>query len=90
MKLARSKGEVAKESMFVIGDTPHDIKCARAISARTIAVATGGYSVDELSSYKPWHLCARLPSPKTFVQLLDSSEDAQLPIPSEVVPPHSQ
>lgn len=90
VKLARSKGEVAKESMFVIGDTPHDIKCARAISARTIAVATGGYSVDELSSYKPWHLCARLPSPKTFVQLLDSSKDTQLPIPSEVVPPHSQ
>ena len=30
--------------MFVIGDTPHDIHCANAIGARTIAVATGGYT----------------------------------------------
>ena len=27
--------------------TPHDIECANAIGARTVAVATGGYSLDE-------------------------------------------
>ena len=36
------------QGVFVIGDTPHDIHCANAIGARTIAVATGGYSLDEL------------------------------------------
>ena len=35
--------------VFVIGDTPHDIHCANAIGARTIAVATGGYTIDELA-----------------------------------------
>jgi phosphoglycolate phosphatase-like HAD superfamily hydrolase len=27
-----------------LGDTPHDIACARAIGARTVAVATGIFS----------------------------------------------
>lgn len=36
------------ERAIVIGDTPHDITCARAIGARVIAVATGNYSVAQL------------------------------------------
>ena len=32
----------------VIGDTPLDVACAAAAGARSIAVATGNYSVDEL------------------------------------------
>lgn len=37
----------------VIGDTGHDIGCGRAIGARTVAVATGSWSRDQLSSLKP-------------------------------------
>jgi phosphoglycolate phosphatase len=37
----------------VIGDTPHDITCARAAGARVIAVATGGHSLDELRACEP-------------------------------------
>ena len=44
LELARQAGPVADDGVFVIGDTPHDIECANAIGARTIAVATGGYS----------------------------------------------
>ena len=33
---------------IVIGDTPHDVAVARAGGARSIAVATGSHSVDEL------------------------------------------
>jgi phosphoglycolate phosphatase-like HAD superfamily hydrolase len=44
LELARRNGPVTEEQIFVIGDTPHDIEGAAAITARTIAVATGGYS----------------------------------------------
>ena len=40
----------ALERAVVIGDTPHDIACARAAGVRILAVATGFYSVDELSA----------------------------------------
>jgi len=39
---------VPPQSVFVIGDTPHDVACARAAGAVPIAVATGTFSVDEL------------------------------------------
>ena len=44
------------ENVFVIGDTPNDIRCGKAISATTIGVATAGYSYDELETYQPDHL----------------------------------
>ena len=40
----------------MIGDTPADIRCARAINARAAAVATGVYSRNQLSPYSPDHL----------------------------------
>lgn len=43
---------LAGEEILVIGDTPLDIRCARAIGARCLAVATGGYSLEALGSHK--------------------------------------
>jgi phosphoglycolate phosphatase len=37
----------------VIGDTPRDIACGKAFGARTIAVATGTWSRDQLAKYRP-------------------------------------
>jgi phosphoglycolate phosphatase len=37
--------------VVVIGDTPADLSCGRAIGARAIGVATGHYSVEDLSSH---------------------------------------
>lgn len=37
--------------IVVIGDTPADIHCGRALGVRAIGVATGRYSVDELQSH---------------------------------------
>lgn len=41
------------DEVLVIGDTPLDVRCARAINARMLAVATGGATMDELVSHKP-------------------------------------
>ncbi|MEY3458417.1 MAG: hypothetical protein RL215_1574 [Planctomycetota bacterium] len=43
-------------AVWVIGDTPADIRCARAIGARAAAVATGVYSAAELHPHQPDHL----------------------------------
>ncbi len=34
--------------VVVIGDTPHDVDCARASGCRSLAVATGPYRADDL------------------------------------------
>ena len=64
---------VPGERCFVIGDTPHDVSCGKAIGARTVAVATGGYNRDELSACEPWRLWECLPGPTEFEQGLGIS-----------------
>ena len=71
LELARANGAAADASIYVIGDTPHDIECAKAIHARTVAVATGGYSLEELLPLGPWHACETLPPPAAFEELID-------------------
>lgn len=44
------------EKIIVVGDTPKDIACARALGARCLAVATGAHSPDSLRAHSPW-LC---------------------------------
>jgi phosphoglycolate phosphatase len=39
--------------VIVIGDTPHDIDCARAFGAVAVAVATGQHTRDELLAERP-------------------------------------
>ena len=38
----------ARSNVLVIGDTPHDIACARAVGARAVAVATGYHTTGQL------------------------------------------
>ncbi len=42
------------DQIVVIGDTPHDIECGRAIGARAIGVATGRYDVAHLRACRPF------------------------------------
>ncbi len=57
--IARQRGgrllqeELRDDQVLVVGDTPHDIRCARAIGAKVLAVATGGYGREELRSHQP-------------------------------------
>lgn len=41
------------ERIYVIGDTPRDIACGKAIGAKTVAVATGNYDSAELAKHNP-------------------------------------
>ena len=72
VELARHYGPVAEDRLFVIGDTPHDVACASAINARTIAVATGGYALEELKACDPWRVFSELPGPDAFITLIDA------------------
>jgi len=45
--------EIPPERIFILGDTPHDVACARAIGARVIAIATGKFSRAELAECAP-------------------------------------
>jgi phosphoglycolate phosphatase-like HAD superfamily hydrolase len=58
--------------VFVVGDTPHDIHCAKAIGARTIAVASGVYTPQDLHSHGAWRVLDALPDPQAFEALIDS------------------
>jgi phosphoglycolate phosphatase-like HAD superfamily hydrolase len=46
--------------VWIIGDTEHDIGCARAFGAKAMGVATGSFSVVCLSQYRPDALFADL------------------------------
>lgn len=76
LQLARDAGPIADNGLFVVGDTPHDIECANAIGARTVAVATGGYSLDELQSHRPWRAFDELPAAEEFARLIDEARQA--------------
>lgn len=39
---------VREDDIWIVGDTPLDVRCARAIGARVVAVATGEFSEEDL------------------------------------------
>ena len=44
------------KSVVIVGDTPLDVACGAHLGVRTVAVATGSYSRDELAACGPDHL----------------------------------
>jgi phosphoglycolate phosphatase-like HAD superfamily hydrolase len=71
--MAKRAGPVAEDGVFVVGDTPHDIACATHIGARTIAVTTGDYTLEELQPHRPWRVFSTLPPPEDFLALIEST-----------------
>jgi phosphoglycolate phosphatase-like HAD superfamily hydrolase len=55
----------------VIGDTPNDILVGKNIGARTVGVATGTFSVEELQVHEPWWTVRELPSVETFAAKME-------------------
>ena len=51
--LERHGVEFSPKRIFVLGDTPHDIACGRAIGAKTVAIATGNQTREQLAAHHP-------------------------------------
>jgi phosphoglycolate phosphatase-like HAD superfamily hydrolase len=77
--IARRALQIAEEAVgsppdldrtFVIGDTPHDIRCGKTIGVRTVAVANGFIPAEELASHDPWLVWEQLPEPEEFAAAL--------------------
>ncbi len=45
--------EFPPEHIYILGDTPHDITCARAICAKAVAIATGQFTRAQLAGHSP-------------------------------------
>lgn len=58
------------ERVYIIGDTPHDIACGKAIGAKTIAVATGAFSVAQLAALEPTHVFPNLADTAALLKVI--------------------
>jgi phosphoglycolate phosphatase len=63
--------DVDRSRVLVVGDTPHDVACAVAVGAIPVAVATGGYSVDQLRATGAEIVFSDLCDTEAFLRLLD-------------------
>ena len=55
---------------LIIGDTPNDISCARAVGAKALAVATGKFSIEELREHQPDFLLPDLTDIAGFLEII--------------------
>ena len=60
----------SNDQIFVVGDTPSDIRAGHANHVRTLAIATGQYTTDELSEHHPSHIIQDLSDTARVVNLL--------------------
>lgn len=68
----RNGDAFAARDVWVIGDTPADVRCATRSGYRALAVATGGYHAGELGRHGPEHVLDSLADPGAVVRLLAS------------------
>ena len=61
---------VPPDEVWVIGDTPLDVQCARAIGARAVAVATGWHAIEELHATDADHVMTDFADPAELLSVL--------------------
>lgn len=71
---ARKRGAEVRvpNQVIVVGDTPADVRCARAAGARAIAVATGGFDQPALDACGASAVLADLSDTAAFVDLVEA------------------
>jgi phosphoglycolate phosphatase-like HAD superfamily hydrolase len=65
-----SGNNFAPRQVVIIGDTPGDVSCAQSIKARTVAVATGPFNVDQLRACQPDHVFKNMADTDSFLAAL--------------------
>jgi phosphoglycolate phosphatase-like HAD superfamily hydrolase len=80
--VARGHPRVPPPRIVVIGDTPHDVECAAVAGARSIAVATGGASAEQLREAGADIVFDTLADTSTVIAAIDALVDG----PSGEVP----
>ena len=68
--LQRFHSQIKPSEVVVIGDTPKDIECAHKFGSRVFAVATGKYSLKELSAFNPDYVSQDLSDKKLFLSTI--------------------
>ena len=63
--------DVRPSDVFVVGDTPSDVECALVAGATPVAVATGGFSVQDLRKSGAEIVFEDLSDTKAFLDLLE-------------------
>ena len=63
--------DVTPADVFVVGDTPSDVECALVAGATPVAVATGGFSVQDLRKSGAEIVFEDLSDTKAFLELLE-------------------
>jgi phosphoglycolate phosphatase len=67
--------DVEPDRIWVIGDTPSDIRCGRAIGAKVLAVATGMFAAHELEPHQPDLLLNNLREAEMWLTSLGAGAD---------------
>lgn len=67
---ARWRAELEPSDAVIVGDTPRDIACGRACGSRTVAVATGSFTPDQLHAAGADHVVPDLSATVSMLELL--------------------
>jgi len=65
------------QQIYVIGDTPRDIECAKVFGAHAVAIATGNYSKEELAAHRPEFLFQDLSDSEAVISALFSEPNSE-------------
>jgi phosphoglycolate phosphatase len=63
--------DIDPADILVVGDTPHDVACARAVGAVPVGVATGGFTAQQLRDSGADIVYENLGVPAEFLKLID-------------------
>jgi phosphoglycolate phosphatase-like HAD superfamily hydrolase len=72
-EVRRMRGPVEASRVWVVGDTPHDVRCARAIGAHAVAVLTGWHGRAELTACRPDLLLDDLSNPEPLLKCWEAA-----------------
>lgn len=67
--------EIEPSRVIVVGDSPHDVRCAKVNGCRSLAVATGRHALDELAEHGADHAVSDLSDVDAIEQWMLSPRD---------------